>query len=75
MSEFWERPYSSWGDKATWNHYYLWKNPKATEHDSHNALGDELKSLIRNLKPDSKEAVKALSMQCDLKVSVFYVFL
>jgi hypothetical protein len=58
------------GNKDTWDHYYYWKNPKTTEQKSHNALGDELKMLIQNLKPDSKEVEKALSIQHDLKVSV-----
>ena len=70
ISEYWEEPHSNWGNTDTWDHYFIEKIPDATRHKSHSALGAELETLIRTLKPGTRASRKALAMQRDLKVSV-----
>ena len=72
ISEYWEEPYSKWGNTDTWDHYFIEKIPDATRHESHSALGAELEALIRTLKPGTRASRKALTMQRDLKVSVLW---
>ncbi|CAG8639288.1 9505_t:CDS:2 [Funneliformis caledonium] len=58
--EYWEKPYSEWEDVKTWDHLFIIKdNRDATDQLSHDALGKELKILIKNLKPETREIEKA----------------
>ncbi|CAG8804117.1 28132_t:CDS:2, partial [Racocetra persica] len=64
---YWERPCELWSNEETWDHYYFWKNPKATKAESQKALINDLNVLMQNLEPNSKEATKALSILNSLK--------
>ncbi|PKY20517.1 hypothetical protein RhiirB3_497933 [Rhizophagus irregularis] len=58
--EFWERPYTQWGDKE-WDHFYSKKYlEKETKQRSYNTYAAELGILINYLKP-GREKEKALA--------------
>ncbi|CAB4473412.1 unnamed protein product [Rhizophagus irregularis] len=60
--EFWERPYTQWGDKE-WDHFYSKKYlEKETKQRSYNTYAAELGILINYLKP-GREKEKALAVR------------
>ncbi|CAB5128613.1 unnamed protein product [Rhizophagus irregularis] len=60
--EFWERPYTQWGDKE-WDHFYSKKYlEKETKQRSYNTYAAELGILINYLKP-GREKEKALALR------------
>ncbi|CAB4412151.1 unnamed protein product [Rhizophagus irregularis] len=64
--EYWEKPY---GDMKTCDHFFfINKNRDATGQSFHDALGKELKILIENLKPKTREIDKARAIQRGLRL-------
>ena len=58
-SEYWEKSYSKWGDMKMWDPFFFIKNNRdTTDQLSYNALDKELKILIENLKPKTREIEK-----------------
>ncbi|PKC62535.1 hypothetical protein RhiirA1_443856 [Rhizophagus irregularis] len=68
--EFWERPYTQWGDKE-WDHFYSKKYlAKETKQRSYNTYAAELGILINYLKPGrEKEKALALRQKLETKAS------
>ncbi|PKC09165.1 hypothetical protein RhiirA5_475117 [Rhizophagus irregularis] len=68
--EFWERPYTQWGDKE-WDHFYSKKYlEKETKQRSYNTYAAELGILINYLKPGrEKEKALALRQKLETKAS------
>ena len=72
--EYWIKPYKHWGVK-TWTSFFQKNNPNAPPRIVLNSFAAELKVLISNLQPETREFKKASSLKDKLEVSHFHVFI
>ncbi|RUP49245.1 hypothetical protein BC936DRAFT_142978, partial [Jimgerdemannia flammicorona] len=59
ISEYWRRPYTSWGNVNHWDEVYQSHNTSATTASSRDALSKDLRVLIKALPEKSQAAKKA----------------
>ncbi|KAF0548402.1 serine/threonine protein kinase [Gigaspora margarita] len=63
-SSYWKRPYTRWTIN-TWDNFYFINYPNKVS--SHRDLGKELKVLVEQLGPETKEGKNALALKRQLK--------
>ncbi|EXX63161.1 hypothetical protein RirG_154880 [Rhizophagus irregularis DAOM 197198w] len=67
-ADYWRLPYENWNEDSWMN--YLQKNyPDVSPRLARTYFVAELKVLINNLKPDSREHEKACTLKSRIKVS------
>lgn len=68
-TDYWKQSYKQWGE-VSWTNFIRKNIPNISPRLSHTYLSAELKILINNLKPGTRELEKANSFLYRIEVSV-----